>query len=169
MVAKTGSVKKSSNQPTHFKKKTLILYIHTYSWRYILDIPRLYFANYITKKVLFFSPEKLTYLRLFLFCVTSISQTLMMGQNPMLVDPAKILQQQKTLPGPQQLAVEGSEETRIWPPWARRERTWPNSGFEVLVAQLAPCNKVSAQRGLTTTISALKGICGSFGRRTNTG
>lgn len=31
MVAKTGSVKKSSNQPTHFKKKTLILYIHTYS------------------------------------------------------------------------------------------------------------------------------------------
>lgn len=31
MVAETGSVKKSSNQPMHFEKKTLILYIHTYS------------------------------------------------------------------------------------------------------------------------------------------
>lgn len=113
MVAKTGSVKKSSNQPTHFEEKTLILYIHTYSRRYILDISRLSFANYITKKVPLFSPKKLMYLRLFLVCVTSTSQILMMGQNPVVIDPAKILQQQKTLPGPQELAVEGSDETRI--------------------------------------------------------
>lgn len=31
MVAKTGSVEKSSAQPTRFEEKTLILCIHTYS------------------------------------------------------------------------------------------------------------------------------------------
>lgn len=86
MVVKTGSVKKSSNQPTHFEKKTLILYIHTYSWRYILDIPRLSFVNYITKNVLFFPPKKLMYLRLFLLCATSTSQSLTMGH---MISPTK--------------------------------------------------------------------------------
>lgn len=82
--------------------------------------------------------------------------------NPTVTDPAKILQQQKTLPGAQELAAEG-EEIRIQPAWTRQETTWPNSGFEGLVAQLAPCNKASAQRGLT------KGICGSSWRRTDKG